>query len=425
MAAQNRNRLTVPPFFFIMKNNEALRCLLCKKPKCSTGCPVRTAVPTCMELYREGRLEEAGEILFRNNPLSAITSQVCDWRDFCYGNCVLNIKKIAVRWYEIEQEISDLYLFNHPLKRRSSNLVGRRIAIVGGGPVGIAAAVWFYEAGATVTIFEAHERLGGVLRYGIPPFRLDKKYVDVYEKLFAEAGIELRTGSKLDADALTEITSDYDAVLLGCGAEKTLDLGIPGEKVPSVIQALDFLAKPEAFEVKGRKVIVIGGGNVAMDACRTAAHLGADTAIYYRKTYENMPANPIEIELAQRDGVRIKVFEAPVEVKSKTVVFRSCENFFDPESGKLMTRILNGTDHEVPCDILIKAIGEKPDFTLLQGLGCEFDNFGWPLTGDNGTLVCRCDNVFIAGDFIIGPSTVVQAVASAKKAVHGIIDLLK
>ena len=378
-----------------------------------------------MALYREGRLGEAGEILFRNNPLSAITSQVCDWRDFCYGHCVLNIKKIAVKWYEIEQEISELYLFSHSLERHGSGLQGRRIAIVGGGPVGIAAAIWLYEAGASVTLFEARERIGGVLRYGIPPFRLDKKYIDVYERLLSEAGIDIKTGTELDAEAIKELACDYDAVLIGCGAQKPMSLGIEGEDKPSVIQALDFLETPSKYDVRSRKVIVIGGGNVAMDSCRTAARLGADASVYYRKTFENMPANPLEIEMAQRDGVKFKVFEAPVQVKDHSVVFRSCENYNDPESGRLLTRILPGTDHEVPCDYLITAISEKPDFSLISALEPQLNKYGWPEPGENGKLPCRADNVFIAGDFLSGPATVVEAVASAKKAVHGIIDLLK
>ena len=160
-------------------NTEAQRCLLCKKPKCALeGCPVHTPVPECMLLYRQGKLDEAGEMLFRNNPLTAVTSQVCDWKQFCYGHCVLNVKLVPVRWYEIEQEISTAYLSQCKLQRRSAELEGKRIALVGAGPVGIAAAVWLYETGADVTLLDANERLGGVLRYGIPAFRLDKKYCD-------------------------------------------------------------------------------------------------------------------------------------------------------------------------------------------------------------------------------------------------------
>ena len=145
-------------------NNEALRCLLCKKPKCSMqGCPVHTPIPECMLLYRQGKLDQAGELLLRNNPLSAVTSQVCDWKQFCYGHCVLNVKKVPVRWYEIEQEISEEYLFKHHLERRSRELEGKRVALVGAGPVGIAAAFWLYEAGADVTLLDANPRIGGVV----------------------------------------------------------------------------------------------------------------------------------------------------------------------------------------------------------------------------------------------------------------------
>ena len=160
-------------------HSEALRCLLCKKPKCALlGCPVHTPVPECMALYREGRLEEAGAMLFENNPLSAITSLVCDWKQFCFGHCVLNVKQAPVRWYSVEQEISGQYLRKVVLERRSSELEGRRIAIVGAGPAGIAAAVWLYEKGASIVLIDANERLGGVLRYGIPAFRLDRSLVD-------------------------------------------------------------------------------------------------------------------------------------------------------------------------------------------------------------------------------------------------------
>ena len=257
-------------------NNEALRCLLCKKPKCALqGCPVHTPVPECMQLYREGKLDQAGELLFENNPLTAVTSQVCDWKQFCYGNCVLNVKQVPIRWYEIEQEISTSYLFRHRLTRRSEELSGKRIALVGAGPVGIASAVWLYEAGATVTLFDANPRMGGVLRYGIPAFRLDKKYCDAYEAMFEAAGIEFKGGYELGRDgSFSSLMDDYDAVILGAGAEKPATLQIPGEE--KAVQALPFLKDPSAFNL-GKKVIVIGGGNVAMDACRTAVRQGCET----------------------------------------------------------------------------------------------------------------------------------------------------
>lgn len=404
-----------------MKNNEAKRCLLCKKPKCSLqGCPVHTPVPECMQLYREEKLDEAGKLLFDNNPLSAITSRVCDWRQFCYGNCVLNVKKIPVRWYEIEQEISDAYLFSAKLKRESDVLAGKRVAIVGAGPVGIAATVWLYRAGADIAIAEANPRIGGILRYGIPAFRLDRKYVNAFERMFEDAGIEIQGGIEVGKDILLDrVAARYDAVLLGTGAEKSSALQIPGEG--KGLQALPFLKNPSAFDL-GRKVIVIGGGNVAMDASRTAIRQGAETWIYYRKDYGNMPANPIEVEEAMRDGVHFRVFQAPVEVKKGSVVFCDCENVTDPETGKVSTRIIEGTEHEEVCDTLLTAISEKPDFSIFAGCEPVWDQRGWPEVNEDGQLLINgIDNVFTAGDFMLGPKTVVEAVASARRAVNSII----
>ena len=405
-----------------MKNQEALRCLLCKKPKCSLeGCPVHTDIPACIRLYREDRLEEAGEILFQNNPLSAITAQVCDWKQFCYGHCVLNVKQAPIPWYQMEQEISAAYLRSAKLSRKSETLKGRRIALVGAGPVGIAAAVWLYQAGAEVSLYDANERIGGVLRYGIPAFRLSRDLIDAYERLFSEAGIVFHGHTHIGKDlSLKELSDSHDAVLIGAGAEKPATLRIPGEE--RAIQALPFLKDPGAFRL-GRKAIVIGGGNVAMDACRTAIRQGVETWVYYRKTFENMPANPLEVEEAKADGVQFRVFQAPVEVKEGGVVFRDCENTTDPESGKLVTRILDGTDHFVPCDTLITAISEKPDFSLFNGFEPAWNQWHWPDTDPSGKVI-GLPNIYVAGDFILGPKTVVEAVASAKAAVEALQNQL-
>jgi len=381
-------------------NPEASRCLLCKKPKCALqGCPVHTPVPECMLLYRQGQLEEAGRMLFANNPLSAVTSQVCDWKQFCYGHCVLNVKQVPVKWYEIEQEISGEYLFKHKLERKSSEMEGKRIVVIGAGPAGIAATVWLFEMGADVHLYDANPRMGGVLRYGIPAFRLDKKYCDAYEKMFADAGVAFHGGVEVGQDVtLKALSAEYDAVLVAAGAESPATLGIPGEE--HSVQALPFLKNPENFTL-GKKVIVIGGGNVAMDACRTAVRRGSETWVYYRKTFENMPANPMEVEEAKADGVQFKVFQAPVEVKEGGVVFCDCENVQPEDGSRVITRIIEGTEHFVPCDTLITAISEKPDPALREAAQ------GMP-------------NVWLCGDFLTGPATVVAAVASARSAVEEI-----
>lgn len=379
-------------------NTEASRCLLCKKPKCALdGCPVHTPIPECMLLYRQGNLEEAGRLLFQNNPLTAVTSLVCDWKKFCNGHCVLNVKQVPVRWYEIEQEISGRYLETCTLQRQSEEFSGKRVAIVGAGPAGIAAAVWLFQAGAEVTLYDANPRMGGVLRYGIPAFRLDKKYCDAYERILLEAGVAFKGGVALGKDiTVKELSASYDAVLLAIGAEEPASLHIPGDE--NALQALPFLKNPSAYQL-GKKVIVIGGGNVAMDACRTAVRQGAETWVYYRKTFENMPANPMEVEEAKADGVQFKVFQAPVEVKEGGVVFRDCENVVPEDGGRVITRIIDGTDHFVACDTLLTAISEKPDSELLEAArGLE--------------------NVWLAGDFLTGPATVVEAVASARTALE-------
>ena len=411
-----------------MTNNEAMRCLLCPRPLCSLkGCPVQTNVPECMRLYREDRLDEAGKILFDNNPLSAITSLVCDWKKFCYGHCVLNARGVPVRWYEIEQEISARYLRSVELEREDDSLFGRRVAIVGAGPAGIAASIWLYRKGADVTLLDSNDRIGGVLRYGIPSFRLERDLVDQYERIILGSGVTFLGGTALGRDVtIDELSESYDAVLLAAGAEVPARLRIPGEDRENVLEALSYLKTPERFPLKGKKVIVIGGGNVAMDSCRTAVREGAETWVFYRKTFENMPANPAEVEEAKADGVQFRVFQAPVEVREGSVIFRDCRNETDPETGRLVTKILDGTDHEVSCDVLIPAISEKPEFKILSGLSYKEDR-GWPECGEDGRIVLADgsgSNVFLAGDFILGPKTVVEAVASARKAVEGIEKLI-
>jgi glutamate synthase (NADPH/NADH) small chain len=239
--------------------------------------------------------------------------------------------------------------------------------------------------------------MGGVLRYGIPAFRLDKKYCDAYEKMFASAGISFHGNVEVGKDVtLQALSADYNAVLVAAGAESPATLGIPGEE--HSVQALPFLKNPENYTL-GKKVIVIGGGNVAMDACRTAVRRGAETWVYYRKTFENMPANPMEVEEAKADGVQFKVFQAPVEVKEGGVVFCDCENVQPEDGSRVITRIIEGTEHFVPCDTLITAISEKPDPALREAAQ------GMP-------------NVWLCGDFLTGPATVVAAVASARTAVE-------
>lgn len=401
-------------------NPEAIKCLGCPKPRCSMiGCPVHTAIPECIRLYKEGRLKEAGEILFNNNPFSAVTSIVCNYKSFCYGACVLNAKKDPVRWYEIEQEISNEFLKAfHPDVTQKND---QKIAIIGAGPAGLSAAIFLAQKGYNVTVYDKEERIGGVLRYGIPGFRLDKSIVDEYERILKEYDISYHGNIEIGKDiTLSNIRKEADAVIVATGAIKENKLRIPGEEKENVINALAFL-KDNSLIDKANKVVVIGGGNVAMDAARSAKRMGKDTYVYYRKTFENMPANPIEVEEALAEGVKFEVFEAPVEVKDSSVIFRKCENVTD-ENGKLRTKILENTNHEVTLDALLVAAGETIDLSVFGDELPELNKWHYPEVDE--TNMTSFDGVFVAGDFILGAKTVVEAIASTKTAVNGIENYL-
>ena len=401
-------------------NPEAIKCLGCPKPRCSMiGCPVHTAIPECIRLYKAGRLKEAGEILFNNNPFSAVTSIVCNYKLFCYGACVLNAKKDPVRWYEIEQEISNEFLKAfHPDVTPKND---QKIAIIGAGPAGLSAAIFLAQKGYNVIVYDKEERIGGVLRYGIPGFRLDKSIVDEYERILKEYDISYHGNIEIGKDiALSNIRKEADAVIVATGAIKENKLRIPGEEKEKVINALAFLKDNRLID-KANKVVVIGGGNVAMDAARSAKRMGKDTYVYYRKTFENMPANPLEVEEAIAEGVKFEVFEAPVEIKDGSVIFRKCENVTD-ENGKLRTKILENTDHEVTLDALLVAAGETIDLSVFGDELPELNKWYYPEV--NETNMTSFDGVFVAGDFILGAKTVVEAIASTKTTVNGIENYL-
>lgn len=398
-------------------NLEANRCLLCKKPKCSEiGCPVHTSIPECMVLYKEGKLLEAGERLFQNNPLSAITSVVCDWSRFCYGNCVRNAKNEAVRWYEIEQEISQAFLKQFHGKKEITN--GKKIAVIGGGPAGIASAYFLQTKGYEVTLYDKHAQMGGVLRYGIPPFRLDRSLINELERILLETGITFKGNTIIGKDiTIEELRKQNDVVIISTGTERSHQLGIPGEGNENVYAAIEYLNEPKAYTL-GKKVIVIGGGNVAMDASRTAIRQGCDTSIYYRKAYENMPANKKEVAEAQEEGVTIHFFEAPVEIKEHAITFIRCENAVEKVNGRVMTHFIEGSEHDVPCDSVIIATGEMQDYSIFQDNLPFCDAYRNPEVNEYGQT--SFENVFITGDFLLGPTTVVQAIQAAKKTVEGV-----
>lgn len=392
-------------------NTDANRCLKCMNPKCQNSCPIHTPIPEIIKLYQNNDLYKAGELLFNNNPFSYVCSLVCDHESQCFGNCILNFKNEPIHFYEIEQEISKHYLYNHEFTRKISN--NHRIAVVGGGPAGITVAIILAEKGYDVTIFEAHEKIGGVLRYGIPEVRLSKKIIDRFEEIIKDLGIKVRPnttiGPTISIDRL--LNDSYEAVFIGTGVWNPKTLDIQGETLGHVHYAIDFLKSPNVYDIKHKKVIVIGAGNVAMDAARTAASKGGDVSIYYRKSFNEMPATKKEIEDTKNDGVKFEIYNAPKIITNNSIIFEKTENII--EEGKIKTKIIPNTQYEVPCDIVIIAVSQSPRTNITQtSKDLIFKNNGLLQTDELGNTSKK--GVFASGDVVTGAKTVVLAINNAK-----------
>lgn len=281
--------------------NEAHRCLHCKKPMCREGCPINTNIPEVIELFRTGHKEDAGAMLYENNPLSVICSLVCDHDKQCEGHCVLGRKGAPVHFSSIENYISDSYLDHLHLEMQPKT--GQRVAIIGSGPAGITISILLAQRGYQVTMFESREKIGGVLRYGIPEFRLPKSILDRYQKQLTQLGIRIRPntaiGRTLTVDDLQR--DGYEAIFIGTGVWKPKAMGIPGESLGNVNYAIDYLVNPDVYDL-GDDLVVIGAGNSAMDVARTALRKGVRRVNVFCRRYQTA-ASVREVDYAKADGV--------------------------------------------------------------------------------------------------------------------------
>lgn len=387
---------------------EANRCLGCRNARCSNNCPINTPIPEVIKLFKERNIEEAGEILFKNNPLSLVCSIVCPHERQCYGNCIKGIKGDSVKFYEIEEYISREYLNNKNLSVEEK--LNEKIAVVGGGPAGIGVAFNLALKGYDVTIFEKKEKIGGVLRYGIPNFRLEKDILDLIELKLINLGVKIRNNiSILDNIKIEDLLRDgYDAVFLGIGLEKAKSLKIKGETRHNVHYAIDYLKSPQSFNL-GENVGVIGAGNVAMDAARTIKRTGAKTTVYYRRDFNDMTAALEEINDAREEGVEFRVFESPVEINKYGLVTISTKKV---ESNDGRSKIINieGSEKLNELDSIIIAISQQAKEYNQEGL--KFNNWGLIEVDEKGET--SIEGVFSAGDIVSGAKTVVEAVNNSK-----------
>lgn len=385
---------------------ESNRCLRCRNAKCSNNCPINTPIPEIINLFNDGKIREAGEILFCNNPLSLVCSIVCPHERQCYGNCIRGINGEPVRFYDIENYISKMYLENSAL--RVNKRLNEKIAIIGGGPAGISLAFKLALKGYNITIFEKNQQIGGVLRYGIPNFRLDKEIINLIEGKLTELGVKIRTNvSILESIEIEDLFRDgYEAIFLGIGLEEAKSIKIKGETRYNVHYAIDYLKEPKSFNL-GKNVGVIGAGNVAMDAARTIRRTGANTTVYYRRDFSDMTAALEEINSAREEGVNFKVFESPVEIVDEGLVTISTKKIKDHDS-KIVS--IDGSEKLNRLDSVIIAISQQAKKYNQKRL--EFNEFGLIKTDENGQSSIA--GVFAAGDIVSGAKTVVEAVNNSK-----------
>ena len=391
---------------------EADRCLLCKNARCKANCPISTEIPEVIRLFKEGKLDEAGKILFENNPLSAVCAIVCPHEDQCKGNFIRGIKGEPIPFCEMEEFISLKYLKNVKLEKVGNR--DERIAIIGAGPAGITLSIILARKGFKVTLFDAHEKIGGVLRYGIPEYRLHNSIIDRYEEILIELGVKIRPntliGPVLTLDKL--FFDGYKAVFIGTGVWNPKPLNIKGESLGNVHYAIDYLKSPNVYNL-GKKVAVIGAGNVAMDAARVAKRNGAEEVyILYRKGFENMPCTRAELEEAKEDDVNFELFKAPIELTEQGVKYIETKNEVS-EDGKVSTITIEGTEGMFECDSVIIAVSQSPRKNIVANTtGLDTNKWGLLLTDDKGHTTRN--GVFASGDVVTGANTVVHAVSYAK-----------
>lgn len=396
---------------------EANRCLLCKKPLCQEGCPIHTPIPEVIRLFRENRLIEAGEMLFRNNPMSVVCSIVCDHGSQCAGNCIQNRKESPVLFYEIEKFISDAYLDRMPTSAPAEKK--EAVAVIGSGPAGMTVAIILSKAGYQVTIFEERNMIGGMLRYGIPDYRLPNSLIDRYRERLLSMGIQIRTHVVLGGDLLIEdlFRDGYASVFIGTGVWRPARLNIQGETLANVHFGISYLANPSAHEL-GQTVAIVGTGNVAMDVARTAFRHGAQRVMLFERR-KTCRASDHEREYAELDGAEIFYERGIQRITPEGPVFK--HTLLDEKNS-----IIGYEDREelVKADSTIIAVSQGPKDKLVKTTtGLRANDRGLLLV--DGKQMTTRPGVFAAGDVVHGSRSVVLAVQAAKDAADAMIKYME
>jgi len=426
---------------------EATRCLLCARPTCIDGCPVSVNIRDFLEHVALREFTEAAEVIGIDNSLPAVCGRVCAQEVQCEGACVLDKKGKAIHIGHLERFVADFVRENSPLTPPpNAPDTGKRVAVVGSGPAGLACASDLITMGHEVTVFEALHELGGVLVYGIPEFRLPKEIVKSEIDGLADRGVEFCTNTVIGSlDTLDDLLTEegYDAVFIGVGAGLPKFLGVAGENLIGVYSANEFLtrinlmkaysarAQTPILDMRDKNVVVFGGGNTAMDAVRTAVRLGAGRAsIAYRRTLEEMPARVEEVHHAQAEGVVFDMLCSPVELlgddDSRLVGVRlqRMELGEPDDDGRRRPQPIAGEIYEQPADVVVIAIGNVPNPLLLRTTP-DLDRTEWgTLVADTETGRTSKKGVFGGGDIVTGGATVILAMGAGRRAATSIDEYL-
>lgn len=398
---------------------EAKRCLNCKKPLCRTGCPINTLIPDFIQTFLKGDIDGAGRMLFDNNPLSAVCSVVCNHGNQCQGHCVRGLKGEPVEISTIESFISARYLDSLELTKAPSNHI--KVAVIGAGPAGITIAITMAQLGYDVTVFESKADVGGVLRFGIPEFRLPKSIVDRYKTLMLHLGIKLKFNVTIGkAFGVEELFRDgFKAISIGTGVTWPIALNIKGETLGHVHYGVHFLESPEAYRsLIGKSMVIIGAGNVAMDVARTALRMGVkDVKITVRS--DNYSASEEEKEYAEYEGAEFVYNKMPVEITDEGVLFADtvCD-----ENHKIISTSESST--LMKADSVMICISQRPsNMILTQTKGLEVNERGLAKIAENGETTR--EGVFASGDVVRGAKTVVEAAEQSKRVAYAMHEYLQ
>ncbi len=426
-----------------MAMEEAARCLNCKHKPCMTGCPVNVPIPGFIEKVAEGDFEAAYEIITSENALPAICGRVCPQENQCEGKCVRAIKGEAVAIGRLERFVADYHMKNAAAADIAIEKNGKKVAVVGSGPAGITCAGELIKKGYEVTVFEALHKAGGVLSYGIPEFRLPKdlvaKEIETVEKLGVDIKTNVIVGRSVTIDELME--DGYEAVFVGSGAGLPRFLNIPGENLLGVYSANEFLTRvnlmkaykfpemPTPIKV-GKKVAVVGAGNVAMDAARTAKRLGAEEVyIVYRRSEEELPARKEEVHHAKEEGIIFKLLNNPCEIHGEdgwvTGIEVVKQELGEPDaSGRRSPQPIEGSNYIIDVDTVVIAIGQSPNPLIRQTTpGLDTQKWGGIIVEED-TMKTSKDGVYAGGDTVTGAATVILAMGAGKKAAKAIDEYL-